>query len=137
MFNSPNGLYQLEYPSNYQMTYEGDILSISPPNNTSCLTVSSYQFNDRISDVEFATLFQKLTIKYEALQEPVFLTDNVIIQRLRNVRPNNDGDLITTFWTICLYRKSKNLLVISVNVPGGEEQKVFEDYQQMLDSIVM
>ena len=136
-FNSPNGLYQLEYPVNYNVSYKDDILSISPPKNNSCLTISSHYFDNRINDIEFATLFQKLTIKYEGLQDPIYLSDNVIIQRLINVKPNSQGDVVRTFWTICLIRKSHNLLVISVNVPGEEDQKVFNDYEYMLNSIAM
>ena len=136
-FKSPNGLYKLEYPGDYHLNYEIDILSISPPKNNSCLTISSHQFEHGISDFEFGTLFHNLTLKYEAIQNPIFLSEDVILQRLKNVRPNREGDIVTTFWTICLCRKRYDLLVISVNVPGEEDQEVFNEYERMLNSISM
>lgn len=136
-FESPNGIYQLEYPQSFEVTYENDVLCISPPNNDSCLTISPHYFPEGIGDLEFATLFQKLTMKYEAIQPPHFLSKNVLIQRLKKTKPNNNGDIVTTFWTICLYRKNQHLLVISINIPGKEETTVFEEYEQMLNSISM
>jgi hypothetical protein len=136
-FTSPKELYNIEYPRSFHISYEDDILSISSPNNNSCLTISSHYFSSGINDIDFATLFQKLTMKYEPIQEPLFLSKDVLLQRLKNIRPNNNGDIATTYWTICLYRKSSNLLVISVNVPEQEDTKVFQAYEQMLNSISM
>tara|TARA_B100000809_G_C14963346_1_gene468232 strand:+ start:469 stop:888 length:420 start_codon:yes stop_codon:yes gene_type:complete len=135
LFTNPNGLYSIEYPSSYGVSYEDDILSITPQQGNSCLTISSHHFSDGIDDLKFASLFQKLTLKYEAIQQPLFLSEDIILQRLNNVRPNSEGDVVTTFWTICLYRKGKNMLVISVNVPGEENQSVFGEYEHILNSI--
>lgn len=136
-FTNPQGLYRIEYPRSFHVTYENDILSISPPNNNSCLTISNHQFVNGINDTEFASLFQKLTLKYEPIQHPIFVTNDILLQRLKNVRPNETGAIVTTYWTICLYRKSNHLLVISVNVPGEENANVFDEYEKMLNSITM
>jgi hypothetical protein len=136
-FKSPNNLYQLEYPRNYLVLYQDDMLSITPPNGNSCLTVSTLFFREGIDDRKFASLFQKLTLKYEAIQDPIFISEQIILQRLKNVRPNSTGDVVTTFWTICLYRKQNYVLVISVNVPGEEAHKVFQEYEQILNSITL
>lgn len=134
-FKSPDNLYQIEYPKRYNSSYQNDILSITPPKESSCLTISKHHFLGGINDLEFVSLFQKLTLKYEAIQDPVIVSEHIILQRLKNIRPNNQGNVITTYWTICIYRKHEHVLVISVNVPGEEDQEVFTDYEQMMNSI--
>ena len=136
-FTNPKGLYQLEYPRSFHVSYENEILTIAPPNNNSCLTISNHHFINGINDIDFASLFQKLTLKYEPIQNPIFISKDILLQRLKNVRPDETGTIITTYWTICIFRKENNLLVITVNVPGEESSLVFDEYEKMLNSITM
>ncbi len=135
-FNNPNGLYSLDYPKQYVVSFEDEILSVSAPAGNSSLTVSTHQFDRILNDAEFGELFQRLTVKYEALHEPFFKNEDVVIQRLGSIKPNSNGDIIKTFWTICLKRAHHNVIIISVNVNETESKEVIEDYELMVSSIV-
>ena len=135
-FDSPNGLFSIKYPNNYKIQFEDQILSIAAPTGNSSLTVSTHQFDRELADAEFAELFQRLTIKYEAVQEPFYKNENVLIQRLKSVKPNSSGDIVTTYWTICLQRKLGSVVVVTVNVSEYESTEILSDYEEMISSIV-
>ncbi len=135
-FNNPNGLFTIQYPTNYKIHFDDNILSIFAPKSNSSLTVSTIQFERELADAEFAELFQRLTVKYEALQEPFYKNNDVLIQRLKSIKPNNQGDIVTTYWTICLQRTSNNIIVITVNVAENEKTEILKEYDQMISSMV-
>ena len=136
IFDNPNGLFSIQYPNNYKIHFEDNILSIAAPKSNSSLTVSTLKFARELVDVEFAELFQRLTVKYEAIKEPFYKNENTLIQRLKSIKPDHHGDIVTTYWTICLQRTSSSAILVTVNVADHETTKTLNDYEEMISSIV-
>ena len=136
VFKNPKGLYQAEIPSRYITSFDNDIFSVVAPGTNSSLTISTHEFESKLNDIDFAGIFQRLTLKYEALQEPYYQTPDVLMQHLKSVKPNQSGDIVTTFWTICIKRILNSMILISVNVDEHENIQVLEDYKVIINSVV-
>ena len=130
-FESENGFYKLEYPADFNITYEDNVLNIFPTDNKSAFTISSYYFENGIDDSRFTKMFEIFTKNYNPSGEKIKLNNYILIQRF-----DKQADNETVIWTMCLNRNNKILLVISINFGENEQDEIIDHYQEILQSIV-
>ena len=133
---SPTGVFTLDYPEEFKVSEANGVTFVQTSNNKSCLSVSTHQFDTHLPSQHFIALFQTLTAKYEAVQGPFYHNESLLLQRFKTVKPNEVGDIITTFWTVCMRRLEHNVVVVSINVDSSEDIKIYECYEKVLDSVL-
>jgi hypothetical protein len=136
-YTSASGAVSFDYPEGFLISEDEGVIFIQLPNsNQSCLTISSHYFNEHLSQQDFITLYKKLTAKYEAIQDPFYFNEILLMQRFKTIKPNTKGDIIKMFWTICLKRRKDDVVVVSLNLDHNYEVKIYEILEELMDSIL-
>jgi hypothetical protein len=130
-FESPSGFYRLNYPDDFDFTFEENVLNVFPKDGESALTISSYYSEDIINYEKFEEMFIMFTENKNPISERIEVNENNWFQQFEEFTKNQKLK-----WTMSLNKSNHVMLAISINYPESESEDIIDKYQGILNSIV-
>jgi hypothetical protein len=131
-YNSPEGIYELEYPKSWILHREENILNIFPKDQIGAVTISAFLFKSQTNKDILQLLNKQFGLEKREIKVDLKKIDNTTIFEFEYL---NEED--KRYWIVVGKKGSKNFALGTINSTEKDMLNRRKKYYRILDTLIV